>query len=357
MNRLKIACGTAALAMLALSGCGSSEPSGPPAEVAAPVKDVKGGTLTFVSYGGPFQENQGKAWLAPFTAANETTFNNDGPSDQAKIRAMVEGGKTTWDVVDGSPFFAREFCGKYVERLDLKQFDTAQFPKGTVNDCSVPAERYGLLFVYNTEKFGAKPPTKVADYFDTKAFPGKRGVVSDLSSGLLEAALLADGVAPGALYPLDVDRALGKFGAIRKDTIFATNNGQLSQLLTDKQADMGLIVTARAISTAKAGAPIAPVFDHTVSNVNALFIPKGSPNKDLATKFLAFATKPEQSARFSELSGTAPANTTAKPVYDAVTKKFDAFAEGRGTITQMDVEWWAQNFNATQQKFTIWLAG
>lgn len=355
MNRLKIAGSTAALAALLLSGCGSS---GSSAEVAAaPAKDVRGGTLTFVSYGGPFQENQGKAWLAPFTAANETTFNNDGPSDQAKIRAMVEGGKTTWDVVDGSPFFAREFCGKYVERLDLSQFDTSQFPEGTVNDCSVPAERYGLLFVYNTAKFGSKPPTKVADYFDTAAFPGKRAVVSDLSSGLLEAALLADGVKADELYPLDVDRALAKYGEIRKDTIFATNNGQLSQLLTDKQADMGLIVTARAISAAKAGATIAPVFDQTVSNVNALFIPKGTPNKDLATKFLAFATKPEQSAKFSELSGTAPANTTAKPNYDEVTKKFDVFTEGRGTTTQMDVDWWAENFNATQQKFTIWLAG
>jgi putative spermidine/putrescine transport system substrate-binding protein len=41
---------------------------------------------------------------------------------------------------------------------------------------------------------------------------------------MLEIALLADGVAPDKLYPLDLDRAFKKLDTIKKNTIWWATN-------------------------------------------------------------------------------------------------------------------------------------
>ena len=50
-------------------------------------------------------------------------------------------------------------------------------------------------------------PAGWADYFDTTKFPGKRGAWDYSEGGMFEFALMADGVAPKDLYPLDLARA------------------------------------------------------------------------------------------------------------------------------------------------------
>lgn len=316
-----------------------------------------GDSLTYVSYGGAFQDGQIKAWQEPFSQQEGTQFKNTSPSDPSQIRAMVDAGKTVWDVVDTNPFFPAQYCGTYVEKLDLSTIDKSKFPPDTVSECAVPAERFALLFVYNADVFGSNPPTKMADFFDTKKFPGRRALTQETSTGLLETALVADGVAPDKLYPLDLDRALRQYDKIRSQTTFAANNGALQQLIVDKQASMALIVSARALTALRGGANIKPVWDQTITTFNTLSIPKGSPNKELAQKFIAFATSPEQSAKFSELSGTSPANLDAKPTMDAAATELNAFDPSRVDKTyQINAVWWSQNFTASQNKFVNWLA-
>ena len=48
------------------------------------------------------------------------------------------------------------------------------------------------------------------DFFDPAAVPGTRVTYDIAQYGLLEAALMGDGVAPGDLYPLDLDRAFDR---------------------------------------------------------------------------------------------------------------------------------------------------
>ena len=55
-----------------------------------------------------------------------------------------------------------------------------------------------------------------ADLFDTAKIPGKRTFYKWSAPGVLEIALLADGVAPDKLYPLDLDRAFKKLDTIKK---------------------------------------------------------------------------------------------------------------------------------------------
>ena len=128
-TRTKVAA-VAAVALVTLStGCGSGSGSG----------SGSGATLTFVSTGGAFQDHQNDAWLKPYTAKTGTKFRNDGPTNGAKLKTMVESGNITWDILDQFPSFAMQYCGKYLEKLDFSIIDRSAYPPNVVSDCAVPA--------------------------------------------------------------------------------------------------------------------------------------------------------------------------------------------------------------------------
>lgn len=315
-------------------------------------------TLTFVSYAGNLQDSQIAAWQEPYTAETGVTFENDSPPDGAKLKAMVEAGAVSWDVIDQGAPFSVQNCGTLLEKLDLSRIDTSHFPEGSVSDCGVPAYFYGLTFVYNTETYGDNPPTTLADFFDTEKFPGMRVLPPDMSLGALEYALLADGVAVKDLYPIDVDRALAKLETIKSSIIFARTNGVLQQALVDGQADMGLAVTGRATASARAGAPLAPVWDTTILSWDTLMIPRGTPNLDAAMEFLAFASQPEQNKNFAERSGVIAATNKATPEYSEINKAFNPrLHDPDGTkVILTNVEWWSANLADVVAKVTPWMA-
>ncbi|MFA4929670.1 MAG: ABC transporter substrate-binding protein [Patulibacter sp.] len=340
----------ACVAAATIAGCGGSGGGSDSA-------GSGGGKLTFVSFGGAFQDNQTKAWSDPFSATAGTKVLNDSPPEPAKLRAMVEAKRVSWDVAEFGGGNSVEWCGELVEPIDYTQIDKTQFPEGTATECGVPAVAYGLVLVYNADKLGDNPPKTLADFFDAKKYPGRRVTSREVETGLIESALLADGVPSKSLYPLDVDRALGVWDRVKDQTTFAKTYGQIQQLLVGKQVDMGLVVQARALTAVKEGAPFKPVWDKTVIATDVLVVPKGAPNRDAAMKYVAFATKPEQSAKFAELSGTAPSNLDAKPQYSPEAAALDPLTEGRGEAVNIQSEWWGTNVDETRRKFTAWLGG
>ncbi|TIT90500.1 MAG: ABC transporter, partial [Mesorhizobium sp.] len=122
--------------------------------VAGAVKEgsLKGKTLTFVSFGGIYQDGQVAA-LKEFVEKSGVTLLNDGPTEIAKLQAQVESGNVTWDVVDTADFPPYVYCGKLFQKLDLSKLDVSHIPEGQVSECSVPAMNYGVVLMYNTEKY------------------------------------------------------------------------------------------------------------------------------------------------------------------------------------------------------------
>src|SRR5216117_1486661 len=82
---------TSSPAASASSSAPASEPAASPSEIAAasaacnpPKQD--GVTLSFVSFGGVYQEAQRKAWLTPYTTATGVQFTEDENSSNATIK-------------------------------------------------------------------------------------------------------------------------------------------------------------------------------------------------------------------------------------------------------------------------------
>ncbi len=335
---------------LGLAACGGGSGSG-----SNSAEETK--SMTFVSFGGAYQEAQTKAMIDPFAAANDVTINQDGPTDYAKIKTMVESGNVQWDVVDADPFFPIGNCDKYAEKLDFSIIDTSKMPKEFVSDCAVPSMTYAYVLMYNTEKYPT-PPQGWRDFFDTTNFPGKRALQNAAQGGGYEAALLADGVPEEELYPIDYERAQAKLDTIRDDLVFWDTGAQSQQMMETGEVDMLLVWTGRGYEAVKNGATFKTQWNESISVYDVFMIPKGSPNKAAAMEFISYATGAEAQAKLTENIPYSPINSDAKPKVDQL---ITSFLSTRPSVQEravvQDQAWWSENLDAATESWTAWAAG
>ena len=276
-----------------------------------------GVTLSFTSFGGVYQEAQRKAWLEPYTALTGVKFTEDENSSNATIKSQVESGQVTWDVVDvGNDF------GLDVHKDLLEPLDYTLIPKDEMNadlgitDYRVPDITYGVVLAYNTDKTAGKVPAGWADYFDTTKIPGKRGAWDYSEGGMFEFALMADGVAPKDLYPLDLARATKKLNTIKDDIVFWQSGAESQELIGSGEVAMTMIWNGRGWSAKNIDKkPVEIQWNQQIVTADYLVVPKGSPNKDAAMTFIAYASCAANNAGPSQYIPYGPTNTksTANP--------------------------------------------
>ncbi|WP_370651222.1 extracellular solute-binding protein [Neorhizobium galegae] len=109
---------------------------------------------------------------------------------------------------------------------------------------------------------GSKPaPKRWADFFDLKAFPGPRSMQRQPYI-LLESALLADGVSPEKLYPLDVDRVFKNLDQIKSSvSVWWTTGAQAVDVLASGECTMGVAWDSRIAPAKASGQPVDNVFN------------------------------------------------------------------------------------------------
>jgi len=269
MNKFQpMTIGALAVGALLLSACGQQSPNGGADE-----------KLVYASFGGTLQDAEISAFVDPYSASSGVKVASDGPVDYAKIRAQVESGAGGWDVVHSDPFFIAGNCGTLFEKLDpavvtnLSGID----PALSASECELPHYRYGIILYYNEKTFADNPPSSWRDFFDTERFPGKRGAWSYAQSGLLEAAVLADGTDPQQLYPLDLDKAFGKLDTIKADLVWAESPGQVSEQILSDAVDMAIVYSGRAYDAAVEGAQWKAAWDApTIVSYESVAVVKGT---------------------------------------------------------------------------------
>jgi putative spermidine/putrescine transport system substrate-binding protein len=317
---------------------------------------ASGNSVVFVGAGGSYQEAETTAFIKPFAESSGIKVEQDSPLSYPKLRAMVDAKNVTWDVMEGYPYFAYGNCGTYLEKIDPSQLDLTGVEQGLISDCSVPVMKSAIILVYNTDKYGANPPKSWRDFFDTTKFPGKRGIMNDVNQGVLEAALMGDGVAPKDLYPLDYARAFAKLDTIRDSLDFIATGADQQQALTTGQVDMMVAWPGRAYDAVRGGAHLAPVWNQPIFYSDALMIPKGSKNKEQALKFISFAVKAESQAALTEKIAYAPINENARPKVEDTEQAFLPHGQDGGTGFWRDEKWWAANLQDATQRWTAWAA-
>lgn len=337
----------AVVAVTSLAACGAAGGS-----------DGGGDQLTVVMWGGQDQETQVEEGVMPWAEEAGVTVKQDSPTDYAKFRAQVESGKVSWDVVEVEPNFAHTACENgWAEKLDTDVIDTSSLKPEEVTECAVPILEYAFTIGYNTEVFPDEHPTTWAEFFDTEKFPGKRGFWKYATGAMFEAALLADGVAPEDLYPLDIDRAFAKLDTIKEDIVFYETGEQQQQLVSSGEAPLVQAWNGRIYSAAQEGQPVANEWNEHLISYDHLVIPKGSENADLAQEWIAwYIEHPEAQAGYTNATAYAPITKEALEYVDE-----DVLAElptapqnEEKAAATIDYAYWAENYDAVSERLNEW---
>ena len=337
------------------SGAASGASGGTSAACNPPRQE--GVTLSFTSFGGVYQEAQRKAWLEPYTELTGVQFVEDENSSNATIKAQVEAGQVTWDVVDVGNDFGLEANADLLEPLDYSLIPRDEMNQDLgVSDWRVPDITYGVVLAYNTEVTAGKVPAGWADFFDTSAIPGKRGAWDYSEGGMFEFALMADGVAPDELYPLDLDRAKAKLDTIKDDLVFWGSGAESQELIGSGEVAMSMMWNGRAWSAKNIdNKPVEIQWNQQIVTADYLVVPKGTPNKDAAMKFIAYTACAENNGKPSEYIPYGPTNTksTANPEMEADLSVSNADENS----AYFDDEYLVNNFEEIDAAWTDWKAG
>lgn len=280
-----------------------------------------GGSVTYAGWGGTFQAAENKAWFEPFQEENpDIKVLQDQPVDVAKLAAMQEADNVTWDVISTSD--AEGYDDETtLEKIDCDVVECGGFVKGIeFNGYRMPYYSWSVALTYNTDEVSPEP-NGWADFFDTEKYPGKRALWNQATGDTLEAALIADGVKPEDLYPLDVDRALAKIDTIKDDVIWFEGGDECRQLVASGEAVMGNCWNDTVAAGQEEGEPIEIAWNQCFILLGSLGIPKGSKNVENAQKLIAFMTSDENNANVSNYATNGPVKEAAvKNVDPAVAK-------------------------------------
>ncbi|MFB9948956.1 polyamine ABC transporter substrate-binding protein [Rhizobium puerariae] len=311
--------------------------------------------LVFSSWGGTTQDAQKAAWADKFTQKTGIKVLQDGPTDYGKLKAMVEASSVTWDVVDVEGDYAAQAGDKgLLEKLDFSVIDKSRLDPRFVTDYSVGSFYYSFVIGCNKDAVAACPKTW-ADLFDTKKFPGKRTFYKWSAPGVVEAALLADGVSAEKLYPLDLDRAFKKLDTIKSDIIWWSGGAQSQQLLASAEAPFGSLWNGRMTALAQSGVSVETSWQQNITAADSLVVPKGTKNVKTAMEFIALATSAQSQADMAIATGYAPTNLDSAKLMDAATAKT---LPDQQTASQVnaDMSYWAKNRDAIGERWYAWQA-
>lgn len=349
----------AAAALAAAMGCigtqaaaqaPSCHPDGRPA----------GAEVIFNSSGGTYGDAIQRVFFTPFErdcGVKVTHVNSQ--RNYAQLRQLVRSGNLAWDI--GATVADQEFPlgirDGLFHKLPAGYWDklTADMIPGSFNEYGAWATPYSQVLVYSKDTFpdGLKGWN---DFWDVARFPGPRALANNPI--MLVVALIADGVAPDKVYPLDLDRAFRKLDTIRPHIrAFYRTADQGVQGVANGEFVASSTLSGRAVVAMRTSPRVGTSWNGAVLHTSWTFILKDSPRARAAEALLYYMQRPDRQAELARMTGYTGGNRRALDLLDReVIDSLPATPERIATSSVVDATWWADNNARVVQRWDAWMA-
>lgn len=333
-------------------------------------------SITVVSWGGAYTKSQVEAYHKPWIAqTGNQIVSEDYNGGLAEVKAQVEAGNVTWNLVDVELSDAVRGCDEgLLEPIDHSILPAGadgtpaadDFIAGSLPECAVANIVWSTIFAYDTTK--TTGVGGIADFFDLAKFPGKRGLRKNPKANL-EMALMADGVPANEVYDMmeseeGLARAFAKLDTIKDQVVWWEAGAQPPQLLADGEVVMTTAYNGRIFNAAAGeGKPFEVNWDGQIMDFDLWVIPKGAPNMDATLDFLKFSTDTQRLADQASWISYGPARKSSGPLVgmfnDGKTEMAAHMPTAEANLKNALVnnfEFWADNQDELNERFNAWLA-
>ncbi|TWF43431.1 ABC transporter substrate-binding protein [Neorhizobium alkalisoli] len=257
--------------------------------------------LVIAATGGAFYQALKRDFFDPFTAktginikfVEATTLEMNG-----KMRAMLSAGNVEYDILTttGDSSIGDADVYQAIDCTKIPNAGTFGVP-GACSDKSLLRTIGANLIAYDAQAFPSGGPKSWVDFWDVKRFPGDRCLIGGTTDNHIPllAALLADGVKPADLYPIDYDRAIRKLEELKPHVAaYWTSYSQSQQLLRDGECVMSIMSNGRAQALSAEGSPVKVVWNQALVSPVGWGLAKNAPHPQAAYTFLDFwMTRPD----------------------------------------------------------------
>jgi len=342
--------GAVAAAGLALLGAGTAS--------------AQGRDLTVVSWGGAYQDAQREVYFRPWIAARgQRMLEETWDGGVGVLRARIQSGANTWDVVQVESEELLLGCEEGLfERLDFAAIGgRGNYIPQAVHECGVGAILYSFVQAWDRARL-REGPRNWADFFDTARIPGRRALRRGPKT-TLEIALLADGVPPDQVYRVlateaGVDRAFRRLDGIRRDLAWWERGSQPPQWLASGEVALTVAYNGRiAAANANDGRDFGIAWAGNLYTLDSWVVMRGSPNRQRALDFLAFAGQAQVQAG---LPPRIPYGVTAQGANALLTRDVLAqlpTAPANAEVSlQVDDKFWLDNLDRLNTRFNAWVS-
>ncbi|MCW5771325.1 MAG: ABC transporter substrate-binding protein [Rhodospirillaceae bacterium] len=347
MTRI-VAWALAGLAVAALGGPARAETEPPkPAEI---VVNASGGTQ---------EAGARKAFYEEFERRTGIKVVATSPPNFAKLVAMEKAGAIEWTIteLDIEEAIRAEKMG-LLAPIDDKIVDRSSFPgEARTRKYIFSRAVYSTVMGYRTDAWPAgKGPRNWKDFWDVAKFPGPRSMQNRPVDNL-EFALLADGVAPDKLYPIDVDRAFRKLDAIKKHVaVWWKTGAQSAQLLIDKEVVLGTAWNGRYFAAIAKGAPIHVEWNQGSLKESAFVIPKGAPNAYWGQRLFAVMTEAKRQAIYADYATYPGLNLeSVRYTNPKIAPNLPTHPNNLSRQFWQNAQWWADHGAAMEERWAKWV--
>lgn len=329
-----------ASAALVLSGCGGSSDS----------DDSTPDSITFINAGGDPEAALIAGFIEPFTEATGIEVKLESPQGLGRLQALIESGDVYASLTELSAADLEQAVAQgLVEKLDWEAIDPDPMIEGTQHDYGLPHEFFTTLMAWGPD---VTPIETWEQFWDVENYPGVRGM-PEYPSYVLPFALLADGVDPEELFPLDVDRAFTSLDRIKEHVVFWQAGAQPIQMLRDGELDYSIAWSGRVAVAPELGF----TFNQGLMESGNLAIPKGAPHVEAAYEFLRQVTIAENQAKRAEIVPYAGPSPDLMDLLDeSVTQYLTTTPENAEVQIQQDAQWWAENGAEVAERWADWMS-
>ena len=319
------------------------------------------GDITVVNFGGANGNAQKVAYVEPFQKATGNkivTVEYNG--EMAKLKAMVEANKVSWDVLEVESGDIGRACEEgLLEKIDIAKLGKkSDFLPEAIQECGIGAFVWSTVLAYNADKLKVAPASW-EDFWDTKKFPGKRGMRKGARYNL-EFALMADGVPAKDVYLVlatksGVDRAFKKLDSLKANIQWWEAGAQPPQFLVAGDVVMSTAFNGRIDSAQREGKNLKVSWAGSIYDLDYWAIPKGSPNKAIAEKYIAFALTPDAQKTYAKNIAYGPVNVNALKLLDAKTlADLPTSPANSKNAIQQNLKFWTDHGEDLEQRFAAW---